>query len=366
MSGAIPVPKAAASTDDSLRRLIGETIDRLITLDVSGYGVIGPLSVAARALFDRPPVMVAAERLLEACANGGDVFLTTGWILPGLYPYGETDGPIGAAALGRALHMAAGVRPIVLTEHALVPIVTACCRAAGLNVMTEADVEAAPRAVHARNPHCLVIPFPIEDADARQEAHRLFAAYRPKAVIAIEKSGPNDRGQYAMVDGSDVSDSVAKVEHLFAEASDRHVLTIGVGDRGNEVGFAAIADVPRRVLPFGKLATNVTPVDVLVVAGVSNWGASGIAAALAAVLDRPEVLHTPQMESRMLEKCVDAGAFDGFSCRPEASVDGMGEPVQVAIIALLNEVVRAPAARGLSIFSTPVHKRLSNNARRHS
>ena len=342
---------------DGLTNLIAETIDKVITLDVSGYGVIGELSLAARTLYGRPPSMLAAERLLAACEGGGTVFITTGWTLPGMFPYGETDGPVGAALLARALGIATAARTVLLTEPWLVAMVTAACRAAGLNAMSEQDIDAAHQEVHPRNPHCLVIPLPVDSAQGLLETERLFAKYAPRAVVAIEKSGPNSKGRYAMVDGFDNSDSVAKVEHLFARARSSGVLTIGIGDRGNEVGFAKIAAVPRRVLPFGEEATNETDVDVLVVASVSNWGASGIAAAMAARLDRPEILHTSDLEGRVIEKCVDAGAFDGFSCRPELAVDGMGLPIHTAVTTLLNEIVRAPAARGLSIFSTPVFKR---------
>lgn len=348
---------ASDEPSDGLTNLVADTIERLITLDVSGYGVIGDLAAAARALHGRPPCMLAGERLLATCKAGDNVFITSGWTLPGLFPYGETDGPVGAALLARAIGIATGARTAMLTEPWLLPIATAACRAAGLNVLTEQEVEAAPQTVHSRNPHCLVIPLPIDSAEGVRETERLFARYAPKAVIAIEKSGPNAKGSYAMVDGRDNSEVVAKVEHLFARARSSGVLTIGIGDRGNEVGFARIADVPRRILPFGNDATNETEVDVLVVAGVSNWGASGIAAAMAARLDRPEILHDAELERRVIDKCVDAGAFDGFSCRPELAVDGMGLAVHMAIITLLNEIVRAPAARGLSIFSTPVFKR---------
>src|SRR5262249_30689025 len=156
----------------------------------------------------------------------------------------------GAALLARAIGIATGARTAMLTEPWLVPIATAACRAAGLNVLTEQEVEAAPQQVHPRNPHCLVIPLPIDSAEGARETERLFAHYAPKAVVSIEKSGPNAKGRYAMVDGRDNSGVVAKVEHLFARARSSGVLTIGIGDRGNEVGFARIADVPRRILPF--------------------------------------------------------------------------------------------------------------------
>jgi D-glutamate cyclase len=354
----IQSPKSGSALVD----LIADNVDRLINLDVSGYGVIAHLYKAARALADRPITLVAAQRLRERLKDGGNFFVTSGWIMPGTFPYGETDGPIGAATLGRALGIAFGARMVVLTEERMIESTTAACRAAGLNVLTEPDLRDSPRPVHPRFLNCVIAPFPIDDAAAITESRRLFEAYKPKALVAIEKNGPNREGRYSMVDGSDNSDCVAKAGRLFEEAKRRDVLTIGIGDRGNEIGFGAIADVPRTILPFGERATDNTTVDVLVTAAVSNWGASGIAATLAALLNRPEILHDTATESRMLHRCIDAGAVDGFTCRPVPMSDGMQESTHVAICALLNELVRAPAVNINGLFSTPIHRDTSTNS----
>lgn len=343
-----------ADAVDPLVELIATNVDGLINLDISGYGVISHIHRAARALHDRPLTLVAAQRLRELFASGGTIFVTSGWIMPGTYPYGETDGPIGAATLARALAIAFGVRTVILTEEKMLECTTAACRAAGVNVLTEKDLAEAPRPPHDRYIHCIVAPFPIDDDAAQQEAKRVFDTFHPKALVAIEKNGPNQHGRYCMVDGSDNSDCVAKAARLFEEAARRDIFTIGIGDRGNEIGFGQIAEVPRKILPFGENATDTTVVDVLVTAAVSNWGASGISAVLAALLERPEILHDTATESRMLHRCIDAGAIDGFTCRPVPMSDGMQESTHVAICALLNELVRAPAITGGGLFSTPL------------
>lgn len=339
----------------ALTAQIADNVDHLINLDISGYGVIRKIYAAARAHHREPLTLLAARRLIESVKPGDTVFATSGWLMPGFYPYGETDGPIGAAILGRAIALGLGARMVVLTEQELIPITAACCRAAGLNVVSEADLKRA-RPLHAKNMHCLVLPFPIDDKEAIAEATRLFDAWRPKALMSIEKNGPNPDGIYCMVDGSDNSDCVAKSGRLFDEARRRGVLTIGIGDRGNEIGFGAIRDVPRRLLPFGEACVDATTVDVLVTAAVSNWGACGIAAMLAALLDRPEVMHDAETERRILHRCIEAGGIDGFTCRPVPITDGMPEPVHLAITTLINELIRAPAARTPNVFSTPLLK----------
>ena len=339
-----------------LHSLIAENIERLINLDISGYGVVAELNLSARHHYGGPLAWMAAEQLRGALSGGGYFFVTSGWLMPGCYPYGETDGPIGAATLGRALAMAFGARMVVLTEVEMVACTTAACRAAGLNVLAEDDITRAPRPPHPNVPMCIIVPVPIPLESAQAEAFRLFDIYEPKAILSVEKNGPNADGKYCMVDGEDNSDCVMKAAEFFYEATRRGVLTIGIGDRGNEIGFGAIAEIPRRLLPFGDQATDTTVVDVLVTACVSNWGASGIVAALATMLNRSDVMHDPETERRMLHRCMEAGGVDGFTCKPIPQTDGMREPAHIGVCALLNEIVRAPAVKVPSVFATPLYR----------
>ena len=352
----IGLPNSAIKCDP-LTRHIAENVDRLINLDISGYGVIGRLYEAARAYHGDPLTLLAAWSLKERLSPEQHAFITSGWIMPGVYPYGETDGPIGAAILARALAIAFGARSVILTEDRMVGPTVAACRAAGLNVLFEEDLLRAPRPAHRKNLYCIVVPVPYGDEEAMAFAKKLFETYDPKALIAIEKNGPNDDGQYCMVDGEDNSDCVIRAGRFFEEAARRSVLTIGIGDRGNEIGFGSIKEVPQSLLPKGKAATCTLTVDVLVTAAVSNWGAAGIAAVLAAMLDRPDVMHDSVTEARMLEKSLDAGAIDGFAYRPVPMTDGMHAAVHVAVATLLNELVRAPAATGPIVSSTPLFRR---------
>ena len=352
-----PATAKAALECDPLTRHIAENVDRLINLDVSGYGVIQRLYEAARAYHGEPLTLLAAVRLKERLNPEDHVFVTSGWIMPGVYPYGETDGPIGAAILARSLAIAFGTRTVVLTEDRMVEPTIAACRAAGLNVMLEEDIRRAPRPARRENLYCIIVPVPYGDQEAITTARRLFDFYAPKAMIAIEKNGPNDAGQYCMVNGEDNSDCVIHAGRFFEEAASRSVLTIGIGDRGNEIGFGAIKAVPQTLLPHGKLATCTIKVDVLVTAAVSNWGSAGIAAVLAAMLDRPEVMHDAATEARMLDKALDAGAIDGFLYRPVPMTDGMHAAVHVAVATILNELIRAPAATGPIVSSTPLFRR---------
>jgi len=85
------IAELSARADDPLVVRIAENVDQLINLDISGYGVIADLYAAAHELYGEPVCLHAAKRLLEDVGRGDHVFVTAGWLMPGFYPYGETD-----------------------------------------------------------------------------------------------------------------------------------------------------------------------------------------------------------------------------------------------------------------------------------
>jgi hypothetical protein len=87
--------------------------------------------------------------------------------------------------------------------------------------------------------------------------------------------------------------------------------------------------------PRGAGTADVTPVDVTVVATVSNWGAYGVEVALSALLGARDALHDLTIEHRMLEACSRAGGVDGRYQTPDYLVDSLPETIQVAIVELL-------------------------------
>jgi hypothetical protein len=149
---------------------------------------------------------------------------------------------------------------------------------------------------------------------------------------------------------------------LFAEARARDVLTIGIGDRGNELGMGPIAETARALLPFGsncgcpcgRGVADETPADLAVVATVSNWGAYGIAACLAALLERSDLIQSPGLEGELFTIAKREGGVDGMTGRPALSADGIDMAVHQSVVRLLAEIDRAQSARSPSPFSTPL------------
>jgi hypothetical protein len=212
------------------------------------------------------------------------------------------------------------------------PVVSAS-RAAGL-------AEVPYDVLQQRDMAVSVVPYPTGQDGAARVAEELLDTYDPSAVIAVEKMGPNDEG--VITQEIEMTDT-AWGEPLVTKASARDILTIGVGDRGNEIGFGTIAPAVREIFAhserFGDIACRVKT-DHLVVGGVSNWGAYGVGAMLALLTETPAALHSPEQESDVLDAVAMAGATDAISHRPEPSVDGTSETSQRAIVGLLNDLVR--------------------------
>jgi hypothetical protein len=159
------------------------------------------------------------------------------------------------------------------------------------------------------------------------------------AVVTIEKVGPSDDGRYRTASGTDVTDSLSKVDYLVTAAHDAGCLTIGIGDLGNEIGMGLIRDTVQEVVSTGRVVGCTVPTDVLVVAGCSNWGAYGVAAGLAALERNVDLLHTAVIERAMITECCLAGGVDGFSCGPTLEVDGASYRTHMAFVRLLRDVV---------------------------
>ncbi len=335
-------------------RIIGDNIDRLVTVEMRTQGIVRgnivQLYDAARAKLCEPLTMLGAQRLREAIRPGDAVIITTGagswpWL-----PKGETDGPPGAASLARAISLGLGARPIIVSEERNLPGIIASCAAIGL-----LNVDA--RTLAARTGAVLTASFPVEDAAARTQAAALMDLWAPRAVIAIEKLGPNARGEIHSLQGFNCTEDTARVHHLFEIAAQRGILTVGYADGGNEIGCGVIYDATRRIMPAGAVCqcpcgdgmATVVRTDVLVVATTSNWGAYGTSACLAYLLNDSSLLHDPATERRMVEQCALTGAGDGMSGMSIPWVDGSNLEVQQAIVTVLQMIV----SNGLRTIKRP-------------
>ncbi len=291
-------------------------IDHLMALDPGGRGIA--------AFFVRGGATAAARALRKSRR----VLLTTGFAVgPGLP---ETDGPPGTACLGRALRTL-GADVVYVTDAVALPPLQAALKVLG-----------EPSAVETFHVAHRVGGGPAAGG-ARETARRLLAEHRPTHMVAIERPGRARDGHYRSARGLSLSEWNGALDELFLAAPARTV-TVGVGDGGNEVGMGTVrARVVRAGGVFPRIA-SVVKVKHLVVAGVSNWGAYGIVAELARLTGRA-LLHTGEEEQAMVQACVDAGAVDGLTHRPEPTVDGLPLPVHIGMLELLR-VLESPRRTG--------------------
>ena len=317
--------------------VIGRHIDRLVTVEArispTSRNVIVQLYEAARDKQGGGPLsMLAARQILKHLGPGKTVFITTGAGDPRYLPAGETDGPPGVAALALAIHAATGAVPLLFTEAPFVENLAATTLAVGLGIRE-------PRYALNTGYTTSVLPLAHDDA-AEKQAVEYLDTYKPAMVISIEKLGPNPAGVAHTSTGTPTAGDRARAECLFDEAARRGIPSLGIGDNGNELGFGLIPEAVAKYKPNGaRLCTRVAT-DVLIPANTSNWGAYAVEAALAALSGKPEIMHSAEIERRMIEACVDTHAADGSTGRHILQVDGMPMEVSCAVVTMLGCIVR--------------------------
>ncbi len=277
-------------------RRSSDPIDHLLALDPGGRGIAG---------FFTPGAALGAARALVGARR---VLIATGFVVAEGMP--ETDGPPGAAVLGRALRRL-GAQVRYTSDPVVLPVLEASLRA----LDEPLDVFAYPEGPAA--------------------ASNVLKRERSTHLVAIERPGRGRSGDYLNARGVSVAQWNRPLDEMFllARRAGRPV-TIGVGDGGNEIGMGRVrARLAREGALVARIA-SVVSVDHLVVAGVSNWGAYGIVAQLGRLTGR-SLLHTPTDERTMIDACVSAGAVDGLTRRREPTVDALPAGTHAAVVALL-------------------------------
>lgn len=256
------------------------------------------------------PLVTASQGGLAGAANsllcgGRSVLIATGvFISWSETPAAETDGPPGALMLARTLR-ALGREVTLITDKSCAPVLDA----------VNGDID----------------PFPLVVVDSPDSLQKVVQRQRAQSawthVVAVERLGAASDGVTRFMDGRDVGSSHVPFEPLFRMSD---VVTIAIGDGGNELGMGAI---PERVfhdsVAQGPEIACATAADHLIVAGVSNWGAAALGLAIgsaAGELATRAIAPVCSAEHEMLvRRAVEVGgAVDGVSGRPEISVDGLG------------------------------------------
>ncbi len=334
----------------------GDTVDRLVTTGLGKLshealnpGIVPAVHAEARRIYGRPLTLLAAERLMETVERDDNVLIVANSI--------EMDGPPGAAALARALDAALDARPIIVTswepdpllpdEERLRRVLPETCIAAGLMPVAYDLLRRRAHRVH-------IHPFPAECiTTSKVLAHELLDRFDPAAVITTEVIGRNEKGVYHSAMGYPLHEELAphdkadRLDYILEAAVDRGVPSISLGDNGNEMGFAPIADAWRRHHPYGARCrcpcgggiVSATPSDIAIPAATSNWGCYGVEACLARLKGDPAVMHDGETERRLLHACASVGVPDGATVWCTPTVDGTPHLASVYVVELLHMTV---------------------------
>lgn len=328
----------------------GQCIDDLVNLDVPGRKATQILYPLAREKFKEPLCLTAARLIKERVQRGNVFFIATGFpnrpAITSLVE--ETDGPPGAAAIARAVLLGLGGVPIVIVEDWIVENMSRVLTAAGLRVLSPDEAIAAIDSIGPLRATA-VIGFPTDVEEAKKRAKELIDKYKPATILTVEKAGMNEMGQLHGARGNNIGEYHAKIDYLILEAKERKIATIGIGDGGNEIGMGVIQEgLWKSTIPHmkkclcgcgGGLAPT-TPVDVLITASVSNFGAYGIAACLAILLKNPDVLHDATVEETILRGTINGSFIDGTTGLTNGNVDGLSIAANKAYITLLGQIVQ--------------------------
>lgn len=221
----------------------------------------------------------------------------------------ETDGPLGAVFLGAAL-VSMGWRVAFASRADCLAMLRACA--------------AHPAGYHE---------FPILNEQAgTKRAREIIKSSAPDIVFTIEVSGRTDAGKYLNMRGADISDVTPPMDRLLLEASGKEILSVAMGDGGNEAGFGA---APAALVRGQGIEPCAVPASHLLVGSVSNWVVYVLLASLSRELGR-RVSPLYLEERRLLKRLVALGAVDGFTGRPALCVDGRGAAEHQEFFRLLN------------------------------
>ncbi|MBF4694425.1 DUF4392 domain-containing protein [Fusibacter ferrireducens] len=278
-------------------------IDKIIGRHLENRGMdrvqlVGETEAGAKSLYLSKTVMIVTGFVIRDCLTG------------------ETDGPLGAIALASALEQL-GKCVVLVTDVFTERILRDCCRIKAV----KAPIEVIPR--EGAEPFC----------------DGIIQTYKPTHIVAIERPGMAQDGHYYSMRGEDLSDMVSNADHLFINAKRHGIVTLAVGDGGNEIGMGKVAPLIHKYVKKGAYISAVTSADYLVVAGVSNWGGHALAAVLS-MLEKKMLLHDCSMETQLLEAMVSAGAVDGCTKQRALTVDGLSLEENLDVLEALRRIVK--------------------------
>jgi len=323
--------------------------------------------------------MVPYSDLIGAVSSvverGRKIVIVTGFYVPvGDPPATETDGPPGALTLAEGLKYLGMEVSLLSDEYTLSAL------KAGLKVLNLSEKEIP------------IVCFPLEHSDQDHTSRTMNEEIESSIsirfaqdffnslwgeglthLIYIERVGPNHTLESFMAQErhdkpplkdfetilpppirnrcfssrlEDITRYTAKTHFLLELAGKLNlpIESIGIGDRGNEIGAGKIpwevfkqnSSTNREVVFCSRART-----DYLVSCGISNWGGYALLAGVALAMGRLDILErvTPEQEGRVLDYLVRHGpAVDGITRKQDHSVDGIEFDDYMKVIERIKEI----------------------------
>lgn len=291
-----------------------DRIEALIHQEV-GRNIDGLFAATNGGLWEAASAIASAAKL--------SVGIITGFYVPlGTPPAAETDGPVGAAMLADALRRVDVPCRIVTDEP---------CRGTCAAALRGTDVSLD------------VVPL----GGSVDEVVALWRMLGVSHVVSIERCGRSADGAPRNMRGEDISAFTTPLDDLFLAGP---WTRIAIGDGGNEIGMGSVpAALIGEFVAHGEKIACATPADHLVVAGVSNWGAYALIAALAVLRNdwRVALLESldPMRDEAILRAMVDGGpAVDGVTRQRTLTVDSLPMEVHHAKLRAIRAVAEGDAA----------------------
>jgi hypothetical protein len=229
-----------------------------------------------------PGYCLRAARILRDCR--GIVLIGTGFPVVETF---ETDGPVGAIAFYETLEKL-GATPILVCGRPISQALAERYRVYEIHVG--------------------------DDRRRQYEAQHALTAFRPDAVISIERPGQAADGGYYNMRGESISEHTACFDNFMNLSQCR---TIAIGDGGNEIGMGKVS----AALEGLNIVPSTTTCDELIVSDVSNWGAYGIICFLSIWKQRDFLSEIVPLD--ILGFISELGSVDGVTRVNQLTEDGL-------------------------------------------
>ncbi len=316
-----------------------------------------------------------AGAVFSLAERGRKVVIVTGFFVPaGSPPATETDGPPGALILAEGLRYL-GAEVSLLSDEYTFPTLKAGLKILNLtekNIpliifpLEHSDLDHSSRAVNEEMESPLSVRFVQEFLTGplgRDLSHLIYIErvgpnHTLESFLAQERAGepplndfetilpPSLRNRCFSSRLEDITRLTAKTHFLleFGKKWNPSMESIGIGDRGNEIGCGVVPwevfkdnATTGRAAVFGcRLKT-----DHFISSGISNWGGYALIAGLALAKGRLDLLKriSPERERNVLSYLIHHGpSIDGITLKQDYSVDGIEFNDYVKVIERLKEI----------------------------